>query len=82
MDALLFLSRALGACTNKPTFVWEGGPWYSWAFRELGLEHCHGAFGDGGRLGRGRVDRGAAAGAEPHPATHPQQLLDARSHAL
>jgi transposase-like protein len=24
----------------------EGGPWYSWAFRELGLEHCRGAFGD------------------------------------
>jgi len=30
----------------------EGGPWYSWAFRELGLEHCRGAFGD-----RSRVER-------------------------
>ena len=30
----------------------EGGPRYSWAFRELGLEHCHGAFGD-----RSRVER-------------------------
>jgi hypothetical protein len=46
MDALLFLSRVLEACTNKPVFVVEGGPWYSWAFRELGLEHCRGALGD------------------------------------
>ena len=46
MDALLFLSRALGACTNKPMFVVEGGPRYSWAFRELGLEHYHETFGD------------------------------------
>ena len=46
MDALLFLSRALEARANKPVFVVEGGPWYSWAFRELGLEHCRGAFGD------------------------------------
>jgi len=40
------LLRALGACKNKPVFVVEGGPRYSWAFRELGLEHCRGAFGD------------------------------------
>ena len=46
VDALLFLSRVLGACTNKPVFVVEGGPWYSWAFRELGLQYCRGAFGD------------------------------------
>jgi len=46
MDALLFLSRALGACTNKPVFVWEGGPQCFQAFRELGLEHYRGAFGD------------------------------------
>jgi transposase-like protein len=46
MDALLFLGRALGACTDKPVFVVEGGPWYSWAFRELGLEHYRGALGD------------------------------------
>jgi transposase-like protein len=46
MDALLFLRRVLEACTNKPVFVVEGGPWYSWAFRELGLQHCRGAFGD------------------------------------
>ncbi|MFP3283559.1 MAG: hypothetical protein RXP97_05790 [Nitrososphaeria archaeon] len=45
-DALLFLSRVLGARTNRLLFVVEGGPWYSWAFRELGLEHCRGAFGD------------------------------------
>ena len=29
MDALLFLRRVLGACTNKPVFVVEGGPWCS-----------------------------------------------------
>jgi hypothetical protein len=46
MDALLFLSRVLGACKNKPVFVVEGGPWYSWAFRELGLQYYRGAFGD------------------------------------
>jgi len=51
-DALLFLGRALEACANKPVFVVEGGPWYSWAFRELGLEHYRGAFGD-----RSRVER-------------------------
>jgi len=52
MDALPFLGRVLGACTNKPVFVVEGGPWYSWAFRELGLEYYRGAFGD-----RSRVER-------------------------
>jgi len=46
MDALLFLGRVLEACKNKPVFVVEGGPRYSWALRELGLEHCRGAPGD------------------------------------
>jgi transposase-like protein len=46
MDSLLFLSRALEACANKPAFLVEGGPWYSWALRELGLQCYHGAFGD------------------------------------
>ena len=46
MDALPFLRRVLEACTNKPVFVVDRGPWYSWAFRELGLEYYHGAFGD------------------------------------
>jgi len=46
MDALLFLGRALGACTNRLLFVVDWGPWYSWAFRELGLQYCRGAFGD------------------------------------
>jgi transposase-like protein len=32
---------------HEPAPVRRGrGPWYSWAFRELGLEHCRGAFGD------------------------------------
>jgi transposase-like protein len=40
LDALLFLSRVLGACTNKPVSVVEG------ALRELGLEYYHETFGD------------------------------------
>jgi recombinational DNA repair ATPase RecF len=52
LEALLFLSRVLGACTNKPVFVVDRGPWYSWAFQELGLEYYHETFGD-----RSRVER-------------------------
>jgi Transposase and inactivated derivatives len=52
LDALLFLSRVLGACTNKPVFVVDRGPWYSWTFQELGLEYYHETFGD-----RSRVER-------------------------
>jgi len=33
-------------------FVVEGGPWYSWAFRELGLEYYHETFGDRSRAER------------------------------
>ncbi|MFP3137357.1 MAG: hypothetical protein RXS42_03720 [Nitrososphaeria archaeon] len=29
-----------------------GGPWYSWAFRELGLEYYHETFGDGSGVER------------------------------
>ena len=50
MDALLSLGRVLEACTNKPAFVVEGGPRYSWALRELGPQYYHGTFGDGSRL--------------------------------
>ncbi|MCI4461020.1 MAG: IS6 family transposase [Thaumarchaeota archaeon] len=52
LDALLFLSRVLGARANKPVFVVEGSPWYSWALRELGPQCYHGTFGD-----RSRVER-------------------------
>jgi transposase-like protein len=52
MDALLFLGRALEACTNKPAFVMDRGPWYSWAFRALGLQYYSETFGD-----RSRVER-------------------------
>ena len=48
MDALPFLSRVLEACKNKPVFVVDRGPWYSWAFRELGLQYYHETFGDRG----------------------------------
>jgi len=52
MDALLSLGRALEACKNKPVFVVEGGPRYSWALRELGLERRRGALGDGSGVER------------------------------
>jgi transposase-like protein len=52
LDALLFLGRVLEACKNKPVFVVDRGPWYSWAFRELGPQRYHGTFGD-----RSRVER-------------------------
>ena len=52
MDALLFLGRALEACTNKPAFVVDRGPWYSWAFQALGLQYYSETFGD-----RSRVER-------------------------
>ena len=52
LDALLFLSRVLGACTNKPAFVVDRGPRCSWALRELGLQYYHETFGD-----RSRVER-------------------------
>ncbi|MFP3263868.1 MAG: hypothetical protein RXQ62_05515 [Nitrososphaeria archaeon] len=41
------LLRVLGARTDKPVFVVDRGPWYSWALRELGLEYYHETFGDG-----------------------------------
>jgi len=52
MDALLFLSRVLEARANKPAFVVEGGPRYSWALRELGPQCYHGTFGDGSGVER------------------------------
>ncbi len=52
LDALLFLSRVLGACTNKPVFVVDRGPWYSWALRELGPRCYHETFGDGSGVER------------------------------
>ncbi|MFP3293555.1 MAG: IS6 family transposase, partial [Nitrososphaeria archaeon] len=52
LDALLSLGRALGACTNKPAFVVEGGPRYSWALRELGPQYYHETFGDGSGVER------------------------------
>ena len=33
IHALLFLRKVLGRCTNRPTFVVDGGPWYRWALR-------------------------------------------------
>ncbi|MFP3401826.1 MAG: hypothetical protein RXP91_06170 [Nitrososphaeria archaeon] len=46
VDALLFLSRALGARKDKPVFAVEG------ALRELGLQCYHGTLGDGSGVER------------------------------
>jgi transposase-like protein len=35
--AWLFLGRVLKACSDNPLILVDGGPWYSWALRELGL---------------------------------------------
>jgi len=52
LDAPPFLGRALEARKDKPVFVVDRGPWYSWALRELGLEYYHGTFGDGSGVER------------------------------
>ena len=36
-DAQRFIRRALKACTNTPTVVVDGGPWYSWALHRMGV---------------------------------------------
>jgi len=49
------LSSSWAGCSRPartPVFIAEGGPRYSWAFRELGLEYYHETFGD-----RSRVER-------------------------
>jgi len=39
VDALGFLSRCLRYCKGKPIITTDGGPWYRWPTRRLGLEH-------------------------------------------
>jgi transposase-like protein len=36
-DASRFIRRVLRACTNTPTVLVDGGPWYSWALSRLGV---------------------------------------------
>jgi len=39
IDALGFLTRCLRYCKGKPIIVTDGGPWYRWPVRRLGLRH-------------------------------------------
>jgi putative transposase len=45
-DAFYFLKLVLNTCENKPFILVDGGPWYRWAFRRLGLEWEHQTFGE------------------------------------
>jgi transposase-like protein len=36
-DAYRFIKRALQACTNTPTVLVDGGPWYFWALSRMGV---------------------------------------------
>jgi len=39
IDALVFLKRCLRYCKGKPVIITDGGPWYRWPTRRLGLKH-------------------------------------------
>jgi len=39
IDVLQFLRRALRYCEGNPILVTDGGPWYRWPARRLGLDH-------------------------------------------
>ena len=41
LDAELFLREVLKACTNRPLFLVDKGPWYPDAFKRLYLEYRH-----------------------------------------
>jgi len=45
IDALLFMREVLKSCRNKPLILADKGPWYPWAFIELGLRFRHMTFG-------------------------------------
>jgi len=53
LHAEAFLRRTLEACTNKPLFLVDKGPWYPEAFQALGLEWVHRTFGDRNLLNAG-----------------------------
>ena len=46
MDAFLFLGPGARGLHEQTCSSWRGDPRYLWALRELGLQHCRGAFGD------------------------------------
>jgi len=39
IDTLRFLKRCLRYCKGKPVIITDGGPWYRWPTRRLGLKH-------------------------------------------
>ena len=39
VDALKFLKHCLRYCKGKPIIATDGGPWYRWPTRRLGLKH-------------------------------------------
>lgn len=39
IDVLQFLNRCLRHCDGKPILISDGGPWYRWPARRLGLKH-------------------------------------------
>ena len=39
IDTLRFLKRRLRYCKGKPVIITDGGPWYRWPTRRLGLKH-------------------------------------------
>jgi transposase-like protein len=45
-DACRFVHRVLRTCTNSPTVVVDGGPWYAWALTRMGLEWERVTFGE------------------------------------
>jgi len=45
LDAILFMRQVLKLCSNKPLILVDKGPWYPWAFIQLGLRFRHMTFG-------------------------------------
>ena len=45
LDALIFMEEVLKLCSNKPLILVDKGPWYPWAFIQLGLKFRHMTFG-------------------------------------
>ena len=44
-DAARFIRRVLRTCTNTPTVLVDGGPWYAWALTRMRLEWERVTFG-------------------------------------
>lgn len=46
IDAMIFLRKALRYCSNKPIVYVDGGPWYRWPLKRLGIPFKHKTFGE------------------------------------